>query len=167
MAIFSWLFRNKEKPEPPTSTQQKTNSSIRFRPDLVEKLTSGHRSIVIIYQEINTLFQKGDYLQMRIKLNEFKRVLQGHVIVENVQFYTYLENKLQNDATNLEFIRDVRKEMNGIAHAVVQFTKKYDKASFSDEEVKESFLQDIKEIGKVLTQRVEMEETQLYTLYEE
>ncbi len=167
MAIFSWLFGSKDEDKPPATTQQKTSNSIRFRADLVEKLTSEHRAIVVLYQEINTLFQKGDYLQMRTKLNEFKRMLQGHVIVENVQFYTYLENKLQDDATNLEFIRDVRKEMNGIAHAVVQFTKKYDKASFSDDEIKQSFMQDIEEIGNVLTQRVEMEETQLYTLYEE
>ncbi len=167
MAFFSWLFGKKGEQKQETIIEtMDSNNPIRFRPELVEKLIKDHREIVVIYREINELFDKRDYGQIGVKVNEFKRKLQGHVIVENVQFYTYLENKLRNDSTNLEFIRDVRKGMNGIARAVVQFARKYEKVGFSDQVIEE-FAKDLAEIGDVLTQRVEMEESQLYSLYEQ
>ncbi len=167
MSIFSWLFGKKDEVQQETIIEPTTgNNPIRFRPELVEKLINDHREIVVIYSEMNDLFAKKDYGQIGLKVNEFKRKLQGHVIVENVQFYTYLENKLRHDPTNLEFIRDVRKEMNGIAHAVVQFARKYEKVGFSAQVIEE-FSKDLAGIGDVLTQRVEMEESQLYSLYEQ
>jgi regulator of sigma D len=167
MAIFSWLFGKKNEVKQETIVEPDvSNNPIRFRPELVEKLMNDHREIVVIYREVKDLFEKRDYSRIGAKVNEFKRKLQGHVIVENVQFYTYLENKLRNDPMNLEFIRDVRKEMNGIAHAVVQFARKYEKVGFSDQIIEE-FTKDLEEIGDVLTQRVEMEESQLYNLYEQ
>jgi regulator of sigma D len=167
MAIFSWLFGKKDEAKQETIVKPVvSDNSIRFRPELVEKLINEHREIVIIYREMKDLFDTKDYGRIGTKVNEFKRKLQSHVIVENVQFYTYLENKLRNDPTNLEFIREVRKEMNGIAHAVVQFSRKYENVGFSDQIVEE-FAEDLEEIGDVLTQRVEMEESQLYSLYEQ
>ncbi len=167
MAIFSWLFGKKDEEKQDAIVEPAVSDNpIRFRPELVEKLINEHREIVAIYREMKELFDTKDYGRIGIKVNEFKRKLQGHVIVENVQFYTYLENKLRNDPTNLEFIRDVRKEMNGIAHAVVQFARKYEKVGFNDKIVEE-FAKDLEEIGDVLTQRVEMEESQLYSLYEQ
>ncbi len=167
MAIFSWLLGKKDEAKQEIIVKPVvSDNSIRFRPELVEKLINEHREIVVIYREMKDLFDTKDYVRIGIKVNEFKRKLQAHVIVENVQFYTYLDNKLRNDPTNLEFIRDVRKEMNGIAHAVVQFARKYEKAGFSDQIIEE-FAKDLEEIGDVLTQRVEMEESQLYSLYEQ
>ncbi len=167
MAIFSWLFGKKDEEKQDAIVEPAVSDNpIRFRPELVEKLINEHREIVAIYREMKDLFDTKDYSRIGIKVNEFKRKLQGHVIVENVQFYTYLENKLRDDPTNLEFIRDVRKEMNGIAHAVVQFARKYEKIGFSDQIIAE-FAKDLEDIGNVLTQRVEMEESQLYNLYEQ
>ena len=167
MAIFSWLFGKKDEEKQDAIVEPAVSDNpIRFRPELVEKLINEHREIVVIYREMKDLFDTKDYGRIGTKVNEFKRKLQGHVIVENVQFYTYLENKLRDDPTNLEFIRDVRKEMNGIAHAVVQFARKYEKVGFSDQVIEE-FSKELAGIGDVLTQRVEMEESQLYSLYEQ
>jgi len=169
MGLFTWMFgENKEVQNNNNnnySQRESRNNEIRFRPQLVTSLTNDHQEIVTLYGEMFDLIGQHKYMQLGDKITEFKRALQAHVIVENVQFYTYLEVKLSNDETNLEFIQDVRKEMNGIARAVVQFSKKYEKAHFNDE-VKDEFISDLEGIGKVLTQRVAMEESQLYTLYE-
>jgi len=166
MGLFTWMFGEKEDTNNRNRFQQENrDTSIKFRPELVENLTHDHQSIVTLYSDMFELLGKHKYIQLSEKITEFKRALQAHVIVENVQFYTYLEVKLSDDSTNLEFIQDVRKEMNGIARAVVQFSKKYEKAHFTDG-LKDEFISDLEGIGKVLTQRVAMEESQLYTLYE-
>jgi len=167
MGFLSWIFGDKSniKPEKNTShSQENVDRTIKFHPDLVEKLTGDHQAIVALYSEMVELVQIRQYHSLSLKVSEFKTALQSHVIVENVQFYTYLENKLSDDPTNLEFIKDVRKEMNGIAHAVVRFAKQYEKVTFTDQ-LRETFIKDLDDIGTVLTKRVAMEESQLYTLY--
>ncbi len=168
MGLFSWIFGEGKGSKQVNNNFQRQNNQknrIKFRPELVKNLTHDHQEIITLYGEISDLVNQHKYGHVGDKVTEFKRKLQAHVIVENVQFYTYLEHKLSDDATNLEFIQDVRKEMNGIAHAVVQFSKKYEKAHFSDK-LKDEFISDLEAIGKVLSQRVAMEESQLYTLYE-
>lgn len=168
MGFFSWLFGSKDKSldQKGDSPQTKHDTSIKFRPNLVSKLINDHRTIVGLYNEIIDLTKIDDYGHVGEKVHEFKSALQAHVIIENVQFYTYLEKSLRDsDPTNLEFIKDVRKEMNDIAHAVVNFSKKYENAHFSTK-LKEEFVPELESIGAILTQRVSMEESQLYTLYE-
>jgi len=167
MGLFTWMFGEKKEVQNNNHYSQREvrDNGIKFRPQLVTSLTNDHQEIVTLYGEMFDLMSQHKYILLSEKITEFKRALQAHVIVENVQFYTYLEVKLSNDEINLEFIQDVRREMNGIARAVVQFSKKYEKAHFNDQ-IKEEFISDLESIGKVLTQRVAMEESQLYTLYE-
>jgi hypothetical protein len=54
--------------------------------------------------------------------------------------------------------------MNGIAGAAVQFINRYDSAQFTPE-VAETFQKELAEIGEVLVQRINTEESSLYTLY--
>ena len=167
MGLFSFLFGNSSSPAQNNNTlQQKHDTTIKFRPELVSKLINDHHAIFALYNDLLGLANNQEYSHVGEKVHEFKSMLQAHVIVENVQFYTYLETTLSDDPTNLEFIKDVRKEMNDIAHAVIKFSKKYQDAHFNTR-LKQEFSDDLENIGAVLTQRVSMEESQLYTLYEE
>jgi len=167
MGFFSRFFGNSTPEQPTVNTvvEKPLKRGVSYHPDLVENLKADHQALFALYGVMVDLVNKGRYDELPPKLHEFKMALQGHVLVENVQFYVYLQNKLVDDAMNLEFIKDVRKEMNGIARAVVNFTKKYESIEFTDE-VKPEFSEELSGIGAVLTQRVEMEESQLYTLYE-
>jgi len=166
MGFFSRFFGSStvERPAQNTIIKPSVEKGVGYHPNLVENLKSDHQALFTIYGAMVALVNQGKYAELTPKLQEFKMALQAHVLVENVQFYVYLQNKLQDDPMNLEFIKDVRKEMNGIARAVVNFSKKYETIEFTNE-VKQTFSDDLNEIGTVLTQRVEMEESQLYTLY--
>ena len=64
-----------------------------------------------------------------------------------------------------KLIRDFRREMNGIARAVVDFVKKYHMYEF-DEYTRRSFLKEYAAVGGLLAQRIQREESNLYPLYQ-
>jgi len=70
------------------------------------------------------------------------------------------------DAAVAGFISEVRREMDGIAHAAVRFVNTYAVPSFTAE-LKASFAEELSAIGNVLVKRVSMEESRLYTLYQQ
>ncbi|NOQ93628.1 MAG: hypothetical protein GQ547_03210 [Methylophaga sp.] len=165
MGIFSSLFGNKKNLKPHHYSQQKSETESRlFRPELVDSLTHDHQTIITLLNEINELINNQDFKSIDTKIQELRLQLQNHVIVENVQLYSYLEMKLNNDPNNLEFIQRVRKEMNHISHTVVQFSRRYEAAHFT-EQLQQKFTRDLKAIGDMIRQRIAMEEGLLYTLY--
>lgn len=168
MGIFSKIFGAKESkiaPQQKTTHKQLSNQvQIAYKPDLINSLKDDHKKLFAIYGKIIDLANNDDFLKIPGKLAQLKLALQGHVLVENVQFYVYVQERHKDDPINIEFIKDVRREMNGIARVVVDFVKKYQMQIFTNE-VKATFLEELKGIGEALTQRIEMEESQLYTLY--
>lgn len=168
MGFFSNLFSNNKnktvldqdipnKPRP-------SNVHINYKPELIDSLKGDHQHLFKIYGELIDLTNSNEFIKIPGKLGELKLALQGHVLVENVQFYVYVQEKHKDDPINAEFIKDVRREMNGIARVVVDFVKKYQMKVFTTE-VKAAFFEELNAIGEALTKRVEMEEAQLYTLY--
>jgi hypothetical protein len=97
-------------------------------------------------------------------LNAFKVHLEGHLIAENVRFYNYVENAMQNDPESSALVRSFRREMNAIARGVVDFVKKYQVDAF-DQRMRAEFMTDYKTVGGLLAQRIQREEGSLYPLY--
>lgn len=150
--------------QPATNNNFNSNIKINYKPELIDSLKNDHQKLFEIYGDLVNYASTNDFLKIPHKLNELKLALQGHVLVENVHFYVYVQEKHKNDLLNSEFIKDVRREMNTIAKVVVDFVKKYQMKQFNNE-VKVGFLEELTGIGEALTQRVEMEESKLYTLY--
>jgi hypothetical protein len=87
------------------------------------------------------------------------------LVVENVRFYVYAQQHQAADPDASALIADLRKEMDGIARAAVQFINRYETTLFTTE-VAATFLKDLGNIGNVLVQRINTEEARLYTLYQ-
>lgn len=181
MGFFSRLFGGKKKavaleplaapaPTPipvevPGSAGQTASTGISYDPNLVSKLKEDHQSLFKIYGDLAAATDRGDYALIAPLLSELKLAFQTHIMLENVKFYVYLQQSVAHDAQLSSFLVELRQEMNGIARALVKFVNTYSMGSFTAE-MAEPFKAELAGIGVVLTKRVELEESRLYTLYQ-
>ncbi|NIP74050.1 MAG: hemerythrin domain-containing protein [Gammaproteobacteria bacterium] len=150
--------RQEYKPAPGTD--------IRFDPDLINQLKGDHQALLKLYGEIKSAFDAQKYDTVAKKLGDFRSALQAHLLTENIRLYIYLSHMFKSDDINFELVRGFRKEMDGIAKAVMDFLKKYD-AIGVDPKLAPDFAKDFAGIGEVLGARIQKEEKTLYPLYME
>lgn len=148
------------KPVPVTQAA----GSIQHDPRLVGELMQDHVNLVTHFTSLMPLLRQGDVRGFRSQLAAFKTEFQGHIIKENVKFYVYLEQSLSGDETNIELMRDFRREMNAISRAVVSFCNKYMDAEMHLAAMRQ-FEQESGEVAAALLARIEREERDLYSLY--
>lgn len=139
--------------------------AIAYDAALVPALMRDHGDLVQQFTDIGDLAMERRYAAVPAMLTTFKTHFEGHLIAENVRFYNYVENSMQDDPENLALIRSFRREMNAIARGVVDFVKKYQIHHF-DQRTHEAFLEDHRAVGALLAQRIEREESSLYPLYQ-
>lgn len=153
------------QPEPTVQRAEAVPSAIQYDGALIGHLKDDHAHLVQQFTSLMPLLKQGDVKGFRAKLLSFKAEFQGHIIKENVKFYVYLEQSLAGDDTNLELMRDFRREMNAISRAVVNFCNKYAEARM-DGLLAKQFEVESGEIAKALLVRIEREERDLYSLYQ-
>ncbi len=139
-------------------------NQIQFDSKLVDELKQDHVGLVAQFTQMVPLFRSSEIRTFRAQLASFKTQFQGHIIKENVRFYVYLEQTLAGDETNVELMRDFRREMNAISRAVVGFCNKYNDAK-PDLQTIRQFEAEAGDIGKALLSRIDREERDLYSLY--
>lgn len=142
-----------------------TPRKIGYDAKLINSLLQDHAELGRIFGNIGDTQNTGNFGDIRPLLIQFKTRLEAHVLTENVRFYNYLEQSLSGDATNTGTMHSFRREMNGIARSVVDFVKKYQSSHFTPEE-RRQFATDYDAVGKVLEQRLDSEENNLYPLYQ-
>ncbi len=164
------LFKKKSNDSETTSKAPREEihtapgTQIRYSPELIDSLQNDHQTLLSLYGDINTAFEKKLYDDVSSMLVTFKSGLNAHLLTENVRLYIYLEHALVGDATSSELIHGFRKEMDEIAKVAIGFLKKYE-AIGVDEDLAAHFATDFATIGKVLVERIEKEENTLYPLY--
>lgn len=152
-------------PTPVSSRPTTVTSTIQHDARLVRDLMQDHVSLVEHFTGLLPLLRDGDVKGFRAQLASFKTEFQGHIIKENVKFYVYLEQSLAGDDTNIELMRDFRREMNAISRAVVQFCNKYAEARVDIATIRQFELES-GDIAQALLSRIEREERDLYSLYQ-
>lgn len=140
------------------------DAGIQFDNELIGKLKADHVQLLNQFTSLMPLLRNDEIKAFKSRLQAFKTEFQGHVIKENVKFYVYLEQSLSNDETNLELIRDFRREMNSISRAVVHFCNRYLDDPMTLAAI-QKFAQESNDIAEALLRRIEREERDLYPLY--
>lgn len=171
MGFFSNLFgvkksesENKALPANP-SPKATAASMVGYDETLVLKLKNDHQELFRLYGELSGAASRGALETIPSLLADMKLAFQTHIMLENVKFYVYLQQHLSGDADLSAFLSDVRHEMDGIARVLVKFVNTYAPAGALTREKLDIFKSELANIGAVLTKRVEMEESRLYTLY--
>ena len=136
-----------------------------FNDKLINTLEKQHKVLFTEYKKILNYATKKKYRNTVRKLNEFKKIYTTHILIEDNKLYTYLEKIYKkNDPTLYNFINSKQDEMKKITQSLLDFIDK-----FNDEEILEKnlneFIDKWNKIGELLTNRVSMEQTKLYTLY--
>lgn len=166
MGFFRRLF-GRSKPEPAAPVLPEPGNAartIRYDAGLVDNLKHDHTDLVAMFTRMGEDAAAGRFDDIDTSLQEFKIRLESHLLTENVRFYVYLEQMLAEDAENTALIRGFRREMNTIARGVVEFIQRYRKEPVGPANQAE-FLSDHSNVGRLLTQRIAREESELYVLY--
>jgi FAD/FMN-containing dehydrogenase len=152
-------------PPPPIAPAPATGG-IAYDPHLVEKLKDDHQHMIAIYSRLLADAQAAKLDSIRDDLVLFRRVFQGHILMESVRFYVYLDRLLAEHDSVRDEARAVRKDMNGIAKAVAEFIHQWMTIPITLQTLP-TFIEQLQGIGAALVARVELEESSLYTLYTE
>lgn len=169
--FFDFLFGRKQSqpapvptPQPSAAEPRAPGTQIAYNADLVGQLKAEHQKLLGIFAAIKGAFERGDNSETARQLEEFRSAIQGHLLLENVRLYIYLEHALAQDAESHTLVRAFRHEMDGIGRAVLDFLGKY-KGIGSQPNLAASFGGELDRIGEVLVARIRREEETLYPLY--
>lgn len=138
---------------------------IGYDPRLIDSLLRDHAELGRVFGNIGDAQKMGNYADVRPLLVQLKTRLEAHVLTENVRFYNYLQQSLAGDVTDSGTMYSFRREMNSIARSLVEFVRKYQSCAFNPEE-RRQFAVDYAAVGKMLEQRFDSEENNLYPLYQ-
>lgn len=175
MFLFDLLFGTKK--EDPQSASAKPASTvaaastnapgtrIHHDPALIESLKEDHRLLLDAFQAIDRARQAGDLMTVQTRLDQFRMMIQDHLLKENVRLYIYLEHLLAGDTASHQLMHEFRHEMDGIGRAVVGFLGQYREIGLHPE-LAAQFAADLGAIGQALVARIEREEKTLYPMYE-
>ena len=141
------------------------NENLNYNGNLVEMLKNDHEELFSLYRSIQEQFKSdSDFEKMKSVINDFKVAFEIHLMVEDAQLYGYIRKINQDNEANYALVDKMQKEMASITKKVLPFLDKYtDEKKYAKHS--EHFLDDLGAVGMILTQRFDMEEKQLYSLY--
>lgn len=139
-------------------------TGIPYHPELMQQFAGHHASLRKLFAAIESDAERDNFKGAAASLEAFRRVLMAHLLEENLKLYTYLRKCLINDDASAHIVRDMKKEMGAIGTQVMAFLDGYINTGITSAN-KHQFLADLTAVGAALADRLEREETTLYTLY--
>lgn len=140
-------------------------TSIRYDPALIGRLVEDHRALVALYQEILGAAEAGRLQETTALLAEFRKQLTAHLLTEAVKLYVYLRHRLGREPARLKQMRAFSSEMVKIGRVVIAVIEEHARLHDAPEK-RAPFIERWKEIGAVLSDRIDREERLLYPMYE-
>ncbi len=165
MSFLGKIFKKSKKKEKREdhNLRLSKNVGVPYNEELIQKLIKDHRSLVEEFTKIAKIAQSKKYKHLKKYLKAFKINLEIHNYSEKVQLYIYLKNKYSGTDSE-DFIDEMAKSAEEIYKDVFFFLKKYEAIEFNDQHLA-TFLNELEAIGKILQARIEVEESELYTMY--
>ncbi len=139
-------------------------TQITYDADLVPKLKKDHVQLVNVYTDILDAISHREYEKLASLLEIFLALFNAHVLVEYTKLYIFLDYSFRSNQVNHDLIMRFRREMNDIGKTARSFAHYWRKNGVDDSSVDE-FQNQVQKIGEVLTKRIEVEEEQLYEIY--
>ena len=153
-----------------TNKKQKTpiiyapGTEIVYDTGLVAKLKRDHVQLVEVYTDIVDYIDQRNYGKLQSALTMFLALFNAHALTEYTKLYVFLDYSFRSDRENHDLIMRFRREMNEIGKSVRHFAH-YWRDNGIDDVSLHLFKRQVQQIGEVLTKRIEVEEKQLYEIY--
>jgi len=140
-------------------------NTIALHPNLVKNLKKDHQHLLGLYTGMLENAKSQKYDTIVEDLRKFKSEFGSHLGAENIKFYGYLEQQLEQNTPESKEMREFRREMNTIERSVNKFLDKWIESGVNNT-TSLAFLSESEKIANALVQRIENEEQKLYPIYE-
>lgn len=149
-----------------TSQLLAPGTQIVYDPRLVEKLKDDHAQLVKVYVRIMQVVASQDLSKLPGLLDGFLALFNAHALTEYIKLYVFLDYTFRRDPEKHATIMQFRQEMNEIGKTVRKFAHLWRRSGVTHTSLA-AFESQIEQIGVVLIKRIEVEEGQLYEIYNE
>lgn len=136
-----------------------------YDPALIKHLKSDHALLQDSLGRLEDHAQHRQFAKIPRTLARFRGDLQRHIEEESEHFYAYVAHALREDPLVAERLERTSARMAGIARLVTLFTKHYTDTPVTPAN-RDAFIRDLDVIASLLADRIELEETTLYALYQ-
>ena len=165
--MFSLDFRDTDEKPDCVSGLVGTSATghATYDPALIKHLKSDHASLQDSLGRLEDHAQHRQFAKIPRTLVRFRNDLQRHIEEEHEHFYAYIAKALRDDPLVAERLERTSARMTGIARIVTLFARHYTDICVTQAN-RNDFLHDLEVIASLLGDRIELEETSLYTLYQ-
>ena len=161
--LVNW-FRPGVRTAKSASETAAPDTSIAFKPALVDELRSEHRELLHLYKNLVAAHQRADFDAAVVNLKRFTYALRAHLLKENLHLYVYLKHALRDDQESSALMGSMRVEMGKIGRVLNDFVTRYTTSPW-DLEVRETLGGELGKIAEILSIRIQQEEEVLYPMY--
>ena len=131
---------------------------------LVKKWKKEHEQIVILATKVIAEYSKNNHHKAKDLLKKLNVLAIDHIMNEDIEFYKLLKDEKRLTQTNEKSINQFTKSFKNTKMALMNFLSKY---SREDEKLDNNFFTSFNDLVGVLSERIDFEEKNLYTiLYE-
>lgn len=157
--------KNDDAPVVEVQSSFAPGTTIGYYPELIGKLTEEHRTLMILLRAMRQACERKNVASLSQHISTFSSILNGHLLVENVRLYIYLQRNLRSDLANREKIAKFRRDMTGIVKAVTDFVTDQSTVVEWAESHFEWAIGEINALEATLIARTSAEEEALYPMY--
>lgn len=136
-----------------------------YDPTLIKHLKSDHAGLQDSLVRLEDHAQHRQFAKIPGTLARFRSELHRHIEEENLHFYAYVAHALREDPLVAERLDRTSARMAGIARLVTLFTRHYTDIPVTPTN-RDAFIRDLDVIASLLGDRIELEESTLYALYQ-
>lgn len=138
---------------------------ITYDDSLISLLEKEHEILLESFgRTLTDGFESGNFTLLCTQLSEFKTLFRNHVLKENVKLFCYLEKLTGNKSKPLIPLRKFRKDINNLSSDVINFCNKFERP-IDVLLSQDSFKNEYQTAGRALIHRVQLVESEMYSLY--
>lgn len=136
-----------------------------YDPNLIKHLKADHASLQATLARLEDQAHRCQFAKLPGTLARFHADLLHHIAEEDEHFYAHVARSLRDDPLVSERLDRASARMAGIARMVTLFVRHYTDIGVAAP-TRDAFLRDLDVITALLGDRIELEETSLYALYQ-
>ncbi len=141
-----------------------SHPTIGYDAALIERFLKDHRRLFSLHRRARRAALARDTETIQQRLQEFRSLLVEHLLTETVKLYVYLRQCFKTDPERYRAISGYKKEMDSIGKAVLDFVDGYTNTPAQNINF-DQLIRTLDELGQVLVERLQREETDLYLMY--
>jgi regulator of sigma D len=132
---------------------------------LIGALENDHIQILALYRKALKQAREKDIVSLQLTLVEFATEFTNHIQIEDERLYSYLKMMASSkSSTEQKVVAKFSSEMKNISISIFSFLSQSPCIPVTEDNI-EFFLEEFKQMGALLEERIEREEKILYPIY--